>query len=81
MSAKTKTPQAPVLDADSINLLERLSNAVAVSGDATLGSSLQLQQATIEYEAAKASVENSLAPATASRSRRFVTSPTPRFVA
>jgi len=29
----TQTPQAPVLDADSINLLERLSNAVAVSGD------------------------------------------------
>lgn len=33
MSAMTQTPQAPVLDADSINLLERLSNAVAVSGD------------------------------------------------
>lgn len=33
MSPKTKTPQAPILDADSLALLERLSNAVAVSGD------------------------------------------------
>ena len=33
MSANTQTPRAPVLGADSINLLERLSNAVAVSGD------------------------------------------------
>lgn len=33
MSAKTQTPQAPVLGAESIALLERLSNAVAVSGD------------------------------------------------
>ena len=33
MSAKTQTPHAPILGADSINLLERLSNAVAVSGD------------------------------------------------
>jgi len=33
MSANTQTPHAPILGADSINLLERLSNAVAVSGD------------------------------------------------
>ncbi|TLN25234.1 M42 family metallopeptidase [bacterium] len=33
MSPNTKTPRAPVLGADSIALLERLSNAVAVSGE------------------------------------------------
>lgn len=33
MNDQTKIPQAPVLDAESIALLERLSNAVAVSGD------------------------------------------------
>lgn len=33
MNAKNATPQAPVLGAESIALLERLSNAVAVSGD------------------------------------------------
>jgi endoglucanase len=33
MNANITTPQAPVLGAESIALLERLSNAVAVSGD------------------------------------------------